>query len=144
MSKTILKIVLVSMLFFSFFSCEKDLSGQLQLESDSKTIMGYLRNNPSYSILVEALDITELSSTLNLYGTITLFAPTDEAFQKYMSRHNLAEISVMEKEELKKLLHYHLFDQTYGSGFFISGSLPTATVEGNFIQIFLLALKTQY
>ena len=135
MSKTILKIVLVSMLFFSFFSCEKDLSGQLQLESDSKTIMGYLRNNPSYSILVEALDITELSSTLNLYGTITLFAPTDEAFQKYMSRHNLAEISVMEKEELKKLLHYHLFDQTYGSGFFISGSLPTATVEGNFIQM---------
>lgn len=41
----------------------------------------------------------------------------------------------MEKEELKKLLHYHLFDQTYGSGFFISGSLPTATVEGNFIQM---------
>ncbi|WP_158712873.1 fasciclin domain-containing protein [Parabacteroides pacaensis] len=137
MSKIIsyVKIGLACMLLFTVFSCGEDRNGPLQLESDKMTIMSYLRDNPSYSVLVEALEMTDLSSALNLYGTITLFAPTDRAFRKYLSRHDLAEVSEMEKEELKELLYYHLFDQAYGSGFFISGSLPTATVEGNFIQM---------
>lgn len=129
------KICLACLLLLSAFSCKEDLDGQLQLESNSKTIMTYLRENPSYSTLVEALEITNLAPTLNLYGTITMFAPTDVAFQKYMDRHNLSDLSGIDKEDLKRLLYYHLFDKTYGSGFFISGSLPTATVEGNFIQM---------
>lgn len=129
------KIVLACLLLLSAFSCKDELDSSPQLESNSKTIMTYLRDNPSYSTLVQALELTSLSATLNLYGTITLFAPTDAAFQKYMERHNISDLSGIETDKLRQLLYYHLFDKTYGSGFFISGSLPTATVEGNFIQM---------
>jgi uncharacterized surface protein with fasciclin (FAS1) repeats len=97
--------------------------------------MVYLESNPAYSDLVQALEKAELASKLNLYGTMTLFAPTNDAFKKFFDRRGITDISQIDPAELEKILLYHLYAKTYVSANFISGSLSSTTVEGDFIQM---------
>jgi len=109
--------------------------GNLNLEPTNKSLLVYLKSNPSYSILVQALDTTKLSTVLNLYGSMTMFAPTDEAFKKYFERKKISGISQINIDTLTKLLKYHLYAQQFESATFQSGSLPAPTVEGDYIRM---------
>jgi uncharacterized surface protein with fasciclin (FAS1) repeats len=121
---------------FSIFSCKRELDpGVLNLDPTNKSMLVYIKSNPSYSILSQALDTTHLSAVLNLYGSMTLFAPTDEAFQKYFTRKKISGIYQMNMDTLTKLLKYHLYAQQFESATFQSGSLPAATVEGSYIRM---------
>jgi uncharacterized surface protein with fasciclin (FAS1) repeats len=133
--KNIFRPFLAGLFFLTAFFCKESLKTNLQLEPNSKTIMVYLKDNPSYSVLVEALEKTKLSETLNLYGTVTLFAPTNDAFTKLLKRKKVASIDDLKTEELSSILTYHLYGKTYLSSYFISGSLGTTTIEGDFIQM---------
>lgn len=133
--KYVFRIFLAGLFVLNIFSCKEKLNTNLQLEKNSKTIMVYLRDNPSYSILVEALEKTKLDKALNLYGTMTIFVPTNAAFEKFFLRRNISGISDMDTAELKKIIFYHLYDKTYGSSYFTTGSLGSTTVEGDFIAI---------
>jgi uncharacterized surface protein with fasciclin (FAS1) repeats len=127
---------LACLIAISIFSCKREFDpGVLNLDPTNQTIMAYLRNNPSYTTLVKALDTTHLSSTLNLYGTITLFAPTDAAFKKYFDRKKISDVMQMNLDTLTSLLKYHLYGQQYPSASFLSGSLPSPTVEGDYIRM---------
>jgi uncharacterized surface protein with fasciclin (FAS1) repeats len=129
-------VVLFALMLQGLSSCKREVDpGKLQLDPTNKTILGYLQANPSYSILVKALDTTQLSATLNLYGTITLFAPTDDAFKKYFTRRNISGLSQMNLDTLTHLLKYHLYSQQFPSSTFQSGSLPSPTVEGSYIRM---------
>jgi uncharacterized surface protein with fasciclin (FAS1) repeats len=130
------KPLLIVWIAFGIFSCKKETDpGVLNLSPTNKSIMAYLRSNPSYTILVQALDTTKLSPVLNLYGTMTLFAPTDAAFKKYFDRKKISGLSQMNLDTLTKLLKYHVYSQQFNSSSFQSGSLPAATVEGNYIRM---------
>jgi uncharacterized surface protein with fasciclin (FAS1) repeats len=121
---------------FSIFSCKRELDpGVLNLDPTNKSMLVYIKSNPSYSILSQALDTTHLSAVLNLYGSMTLFAPTDEAFQKYFTRKKISGIYQMNMDTLTRLLKYHLYAQQFESATFQSGSLPAATVEGSYIRM---------
>ncbi|MDD4921886.1 MAG: fasciclin domain-containing protein [Bacteroidales bacterium] len=133
--KKSLVTVLACMVILNLFSCKDPLNDNLRLEQDSNTIMVYLETHPSYSILAKALKEVKLAPQLNVYGTMTLFAPTDSAFQKLLDRRGLSDISEMDSVELRKILLYHLYAKKFESGNFISGSLPSSTVEGDFIQM---------
>ncbi|MXV17665.1 fasciclin domain-containing protein [Hufsiella ginkgonis] len=118
-----------------FISCEEyRLDTGQTLEKNSKTILNYLKENPKYSILVKALEITRLSEPLSIYGSMTLFAPNDEAFKKYLKRKNVADVSELKPDTLKNLLQYHIYNEQYGSANFVMGTLPTSTINGNFIK----------
>jgi uncharacterized surface protein with fasciclin (FAS1) repeats len=117
------------------FSCTDENDGHLQLEKNTKSITGYLSDNSSFSILTHALELTDLAGTLNLYGTITLFAPTNAAFENYFRTKNISGIEQIEKEKLKNLIFYHLYKEIYTSENFLSGSLPEPTLQGGFIKM---------
>ncbi|MEI6678323.1 MAG: fasciclin domain-containing protein [Mariniphaga sp.] len=133
--KNIFRFFLIGLLMFSIFFCKESLNSNLRLERNSKTIMVYLKSNPAYSNLVEALVKTGLSETLNLYGTVTLFAPTNDAFKKLLARRKVASVADMKVEDLTTILNYHLYAKSYTSSYFISGSLGSTTIEGDFIQM---------
>lgn len=118
------------------FSCSKPSeSAVLNLESNNRSILKYLKNDSNYTVLVRALDITNLSGMLNVYGSYTLFAPSNAAFKAYLTSKGLADVTAMDKVALLKLLKYHLYNEQYGSSFFLTGSLPTTTVSGDFIKM---------
>lgn len=130
------KFLLIGWMACCLFSCKRETDpGILKLDPTSKSMLAYVKNNPSYSILVRALDTTNLSTVLNLYGTMTLFAPTDAAFKKYFERKSISGLSQMNLDTLAKLLKYHVYAQQFESGSFQSGSLPAPTVEGSYIRM---------
>ena len=129
-------LVLVAISLLAAYSCKSRLeNAPLNLESNNRSILKYLQNDSNYTILVRALEITNLSAMLNIYGSYTLFAPTNTAFKTYLSAKGLADITAMDKVALLGLLKYHLYNEQYGSSYFTSGSLPTTTVSGDFIKM---------
>ncbi|MDZ7694522.1 MAG: fasciclin domain-containing protein [Balneolaceae bacterium] len=58
----------------------------------------------SFSTLVDALDQTGLKSTIQYTGPFTVFAPTDEAFNKPPD----GLIGSLSNEDLAEILQYHV------------------------------------
>lgn len=132
----VLKSIVICLLTLSMFSCVKGTNGDsLKLDKVNLSINDYLNKNHSFSILVEALNKTGLSDKLNLYGNMTLFAPTDDAFKKFFKRKGISGLSEMNTDTLRNLLKYHLYNQTFRSSLFQTGSLPAVTVSGDLIKM---------
>ncbi|MDR3062059.1 MAG: fasciclin domain-containing protein, partial [Dysgonamonadaceae bacterium] len=131
----ILKLAFICLVLAGVFSCEEDNSGTLVLDKNKWSITTYLQDKPSYSILMQALEATKLDEVLNLYGTITLFAPTDEAFRKYFQRNGISGIAQMNENAIREMLYYHMYNTVYSSASFTSGSLPEPTRQGGFIKM---------
>ncbi len=136
MKKTlnIFKTTLVFLIIVTLFSCKRnEFSGTLNLQANNKSILALLKNDTTFSILLQALDTTRISGLLNVYGSTTLFAPTNDAFRKYFQRKGKASLTQVNMDTLKNVMLYHIYALQYGSSFFLTGSLPVTTVEGDYI-----------
>ena len=128
-----LKNIAVCLIALSIYSCQGDRIGApLSVDVKIQSISEYLKSNPSYSTLVSALELTGLSAGLNLYGSITLFAPTNDAFQKYFVLRGITGISQMNVDTLKQILNYHIYSEKYSASLF---PVSTATVSGDLIAM---------
>lgn len=72
------------------------------------SLTNVIQDSASFSILSKALVASGLDQTLGTKGTYTIFAPTDEAFQK-LPKETLDKLLLPEnKEKLRSLLLYHV------------------------------------
>ena len=72
-------------------------------------IVGIASGNNDFSILVEALQKTDLVSALQAEGPLTVFAPTNEAFQKLLdTKAAWSSLDDVPVEILKDVLLYHV------------------------------------
>jgi len=136
--KKIITIILslTTGLIILFYSCSEDEYGaSLKLNKVNRSIMEYLQANQTYSILVEALEKTELSSKLNLAGNLTMFVPPNDAFENYFQENNISGLSAINDDVLRHLLLYHIYIGKFGSSLFQTGSLPAVTVSGDLIKM---------
>jgi uncharacterized surface protein with fasciclin (FAS1) repeats len=129
----LLKTITICFLSLSIYSCKDDQFGApLKVEIRNLSIYEYLKANPAYSTLVSALDLTKVSEGLNVYGSMTLFAPTNDAFQKYFERKGISGISDINADSLKQLLNYHIYAEKIAAAFF---PVIKTTVAGDFIYM---------
>ncbi len=99
----------------------------------TKTIVELATGNKSFTILVKALKAAELVETLAGEGPFTVFAPTNEAFAK-LPKGTLAKLLKPEnKEQLKKLLTYHVVSGVVTSQMLKAGQIET--LEGSKITV---------
>ena len=132
----VLKNIVICLIMLSICSCEQDqIASSPKLTKVDKTIYEYLKSNPSYTILVEALDITQLSGKLNLYGNMTMFAPSNDAFMKLFVHKGISGLSKMNIDTLSKMLKYHIYTDKFNSVSFQTGSLPAVTISGDLIKM---------
>ncbi|MCE2611964.1 fasciclin domain-containing protein [Flavobacteriaceae bacterium D16] len=91
----------------------------------------------NHKTLLEALKMAELDKILKSPGPITIFAPSDTAFQKLSGRALEEWLSPKNKQELLKMLTYHMVVgeltasrilQAMASG---KGSAVFKTIQGN-------------
>lgn len=98
-------------------------------------LVATLKANPSFSILVKALAAANLEGVLASTPDITLFAPTDAAFQALPP----ATLAVLMKTDnapiLQKILTYHLIHLNLDSSKIKGAKGPVVTVEGQPVQI---------
>ena len=72
--------------------------------SDKKTVAELVETSDQHTMLASALEKAGLTDALNGEGPVTLFAPTDEAFEA-LPEGTLESLS---EEELKDILTYHV------------------------------------
>jgi len=97
-AKPCLLIGLVSLLF----ACrerEKDIVA-------AKSIIEVVSSNSEFSLLHSAILYSGMSDSLSR-GTFTMFAPSDEAFEKINVR-NASTIKTLPKDSVKKFVKHHL------------------------------------
>jgi len=98
-----------------------------------KTIVSIAAGNKNFSTLVTALKAADLVETLSASGPYTVFAPTNDAFAK-LPKATLANLLKPEnKEQLQKILTYHVVSGAVTSNKLKSGKV--ATVEGGNVTV---------
>jgi uncharacterized surface protein with fasciclin (FAS1) repeats len=105
-----------------------------------KTIAQLVAGNKNFTTLLAALKAAELTDTLAGEGPFTVFAPTNDAFKK-IPKATLAKLLKPEnKEQLKKLLTYHVVSGAVTSKMLKSGQ-QVDTVEGSKVTIKIKGTK---
>jgi uncharacterized surface protein with fasciclin (FAS1) repeats len=101
-----LNLVLLALLFsFSAFSQKKD-------------VVDIAISSPDHTTLVAAVKAADLVATLKSEGPFTVFAPTNEAFDKLPEGTVATLLKPENKAQLAKILTYHV----------VSGNLDSAAV----------------
>lgn len=113
------------------------LTSSCKKEDDAvelKTISATAQADPNFSILVQALTRSDLSTNyatvLDGTGPYTVFAPTNAAFQSLLTELNVASLNDIPAATLEAVLKYHVV-----SGKVLSSSLTegqsVATLQGS-------------
>ncbi|WP_348813531.1 fasciclin domain-containing protein [Flavobacterium maritimum] len=89
------------------------------------TITGIASNTPDLSILVQALEKTELTTTLQASGSYTVFAPTNSAFTSFLATTPYATINDVPKAALTEILLNHVISTTLKSTDLTTGYIKT-------------------
>ncbi|WP_309739131.1 MULTISPECIES: fasciclin domain-containing protein [unclassified Chamaesiphon] len=106
-----------------------------------KTIVSIAAGNKNFTTLVTALKAADLVETLSGEGPYTVFAPTNAAFAK-LPKATLANLlKPANKEQLKKVLTYHVVSGTVTSKQLKSG--PVATVQGGNVTVKISGKKVK-
>ncbi|MFC6858824.1 fasciclin domain-containing protein [Zunongwangia atlantica] len=102
------KIVLIFILCCASSSCgTSDDPGDVVIPDN--TINNFILNNSNYSVLATALNLTGLDSVLNITTQqYKIFAPSNAAFNSFLSENNYTNISDVPLDILENYLRYHL------------------------------------
>ncbi len=105
----------------------------------NKTIAANASAAPNLTTLVAAVKAAGLVDTLNSAGPFTVFAPTNDAFAKLPAGTVDTLVKPESKDELTKILTYHVVKGTYDSKKLMKeikkakGSLQLPTVQGEML-----------
>lgn len=105
-----LKILVLLLAFGTFMvGCDSDDDDDNPTGPDSKSIVELASETDDLSILVQALELTDLDGTLAGEGSFTVFAPTNAAFEALLaSNDDWNSLSDIPTETLKNVLLFHV------------------------------------
>ena len=120
-------------------ACSNDDDGDPIVVVDP-TIVDLAVDNTDLSILVEALTAANLVTTLQGDGPFTVFAPTNAAFQQFLTDNNFASLGDIPVDVLTDVLLNHVVSgENLSTGLstgYIS-SLSEAGVDGRALSLFI-------
>ena len=97
------------------------------------TVVGIALNNSNFSILVSAVVKAGLVNTLNGTGPFTVFAPTNDAFQKLFAALKVTGINDLTAAQLTPILLYHVVAGNNVSSGLKTGNIPS--LQGSNISV---------
>ena len=116
------KFFLLCFLTTAIISCNNDDSVSPQPIDNS--IAGIASRDPQFTVLVSALTKAGLVNTLKGTGSFTVFAPTNTAFNAFLSANGFANLDAVPVAALKEILLNHV----------ISGSLQSTVLTTGYIK----------
>ncbi|NNK30741.1 MAG: fasciclin domain-containing protein [Flavobacteriaceae bacterium] len=137
-SKTLFKtLILVFALSFIWACSDDDSDPVVAADPD---IVDLALDTEDLSILVEALQAANLVTTLQGDGPFTVFAPTNAAFQAFLTDNNFASLSDVPVDVLTQVLLNHVVAGTNLSTGLSTGyvsSSSTAGAGGNALSLYI-------
>lgn len=103
--------------------------------TEGDTVVDVAASEEDFSILVEAIEAADLTETLSASGPVTVFAPTNEAFEA-LPEGTLDELLLPENQEvLRQVLTYHVLEGEVPAADVTTGEVPTAAGTPISIQV---------
>ena len=140
--KLLFKTVLILILSFTTFtSCNND--DETMPVPITNTIVDFVSNSPDYSILLEALQLSNgnLPDVLAGEGPFTVFAPNNAAFATFLSDNNFSALNDIPTDVLTQVLLNHVVSGNAVSSSLETGysvnSLSTATPNENNMSLYI-------
>lgn len=94
--------------------------------AEGDTVVDVAASDEDFSILVEAIEAADLTETLSASGPVTVFAPTNEAFEA-LPEGTLDELLLPENQDLlRQVLTYHVLQDEVPAAEVTTGEVPTA------------------
>lgn len=122
--------ILMMAIAVTFVACDDDDDDMMPEESN--TIADIAVANSEFSILVEALTKADLVSAVSDKGAqLTVFAPTNDAFNALLSDLGAGSLNDVQTETLKSILLYHVIGSKAMSGDLETGYYPTLSTFSN-------------
>lgn len=100
----LIKLTLLAVTSTLMFSCSDDDSTSSSISS----ISDVASKNSDLSILVEALERTDLLDVLDQNGSYTVFAPTNGAFNTFLADNNFSSLDAVPVDALREVLLNHV------------------------------------
>ena len=107
MKKLIKKISILALIALPFVSCSSD-DDSTTTPPVKNTIATIASNNADLSILVQALQKTDLVATLDGSQEFTVFAPTNASFTAFLQANGFANLDAVPTNVLKEILLNHV------------------------------------
>lgn len=124
-----------------FVSCSDDPGADSYYTSTKEYASDYLMNRGQFSDFTQILrratgekDL-RLMDLLGTYGTYTVFAPTNEAIQLYLTGKGLTSIDELTKEDCDTIALNSIIEQTYFTTDFNDGPFPTSNMLDQYLTI---------
>jgi uncharacterized surface protein with fasciclin (FAS1) repeats len=115
MKKYQITLLLSGILFFLLASCEK-LSNQDKYKRPD-WIAGKLYTSvavqKNLSLFTECLSLCGLDTILDVSGSWTVFAPTDEAVKQFLAENKYSSITDIPKKELERIVKFHIIQNPW-------------------------------
>lgn len=128
-------VVLFSVLGF-LSSCDPDKGAPLYTFT-GKMMGQFIKDSTNFSEFAALLDTTETMGLLNAYGSITCFAPDNEAMKKFYLSKGRTTLADFTLDSLKIIAYNHIIlDQAFMyASFKKDGSLPKTTMSDRYLTI---------
>lgn len=125
--KNLFKLLSAFVLVFSLNSCD---DSENKSGSSPKTIAAIASETSELSLLVLALDRAGLTNTFDTSGNYTVFAPTNDAFQTFLTANDFASLEDVPLPVLTEVLKNHVLGEKYKSADLSTGYFSTLA-KGN-------------
>lgn len=127
-----------------FASCEKDDDVELQqpVMEKEKNIVETAASDPQFSILVEAVTKAGLAGALESNGPITVFAPTNDAFEMLFDQLGVSGIKDLTADQLTPILLYHVLGVKVKAADVTTSYIPTmnrTAPNNNYVMLYAMA-----
>ena len=132
---TLMAVIAIGM--FTLTSCDKDDNDDNNVDNTPKSITAIASADPQFSILVQALTKADLATTLDMSGTYTVFAPTNDAFNALFSKLGVSGLDQLSADALRPILLYHVLGSKAISTGLTSGYVSTLSpaLGGRFVSL---------
>lgn len=122
-----------------FTSCLSELDKYYEvpdwLKGDAWKVM---ESKGNFKLFMSAIERSAYKELVQGKGIITVMAPTDSAFQAYLTKHNYASVEAIPQTDLDQLIGYHVMQYSYSKDALMNykpgGAESENSIEGMYFK----------
>ncbi len=116
----LLGLVLQAMLM----ACDDDPGMDRRFTTTAEYASDALRNREKFTLFAEIVDRSHMMDLLGTWGSYTVFAPTNEAVDKFLATKGLTSVSQLTQQECDTITFTHIMEQAFFTTDFNDGTYP--------------------
>jgi len=125
----LLALSMMSMTLGLFTSCNEDDP------APDPNIVQVAAANSNFSTLVTAIQSAGLAETLSGTGPFTVFAPTNDAFNKFLTANSLTAAQLLASDGLDEILTYHVVGASVPSSAVAAGKVTSVSGDPFYVSV---------